>query len=97
MHAGSDCPVCGTKKAIGVSWASQTLQEIDRLKALAAESEAAHRAAEEARRQAVALIAPPPETLLTQLFNIGVEGLDAARTACSGREGLLWTGFARRT
>jgi len=80
-HAGGDCPVCGTKRAIGVSWAKQTRQEIDRLKALAAESEAAHRGAEETRSQAVALIASAPDALLTQLFNIGVDGLDVARAA----------------
>jgi ABC-type Mn2+/Zn2+ transport system ATPase subunit len=78
-HAGTDCPVCGTKKAIGVTWAKQTRQEIDRLKASATESEAVHKAAEEARRQAIALIAAAPDALLTQLFDIGVDGLDIAR------------------
>jgi len=63
-HGGNDCPVCGTKKAIGVSWIKQTRQEIDRLKAFAAESEAVHRGAEETRRQAVALIAAAPERIM---------------------------------
>jgi hypothetical protein len=78
-HSGTDCPVCGTKKAIGAAWAKQTRREIGRLKAFAAETEAVHKAADEARKQAVALVAPPPEALLVQLFNIGVDGLDAAR------------------
>jgi ABC-type Mn2+/Zn2+ transport system ATPase subunit len=80
-HAGSDCPVCGTKKAIGVSWVKQTGQEIDRLKAIAAESEAVHRAAEETRKQAITLIAPAPTALLNQLLDIGVDGIDFARAA----------------
>ena len=78
-HAGTECPVCGTKKALGSSWAKHTKQEMDRLRAFAADSDKVHQNAAEARRQAIAFLPAPPDALLDALFKIGVEGLDAAR------------------
>jgi hypothetical protein len=77
-HGGSDCPVCGTQTALTATWAESTRKEIARLRAIAAGSDHAHRAATEAMQKARALLTPPPR-LLDQLFQIGVEGLDVAR------------------
>ena len=77
-HAGSDCPVCGTADALGPNWAETTREEIERLRALASQSDQAHSGAERAQKQALELMSPPPK-LLDQLFEIGVEGLDVAR------------------
>jgi recombinational DNA repair ATPase RecF len=77
-HASSDCPVCGTVAALDPTWSETTRQEITRLRALAADSDRAHAHAESVRKQALTLLASPP-ALLNQLFEIGVDGLDAAR------------------
>jgi hypothetical protein len=80
-HGDDDCPVCGNRSALTGAWAEKTRAEIDRLTRIAAGSEAAHRAADQARRRALDLLAPPP-ALLQQLFDItrrGLDGLDTTR------------------
>ncbi|MFA5910375.1 MAG: AAA family ATPase [Vicinamibacterales bacterium] len=78
-HGDADCPVCGGKKGLTSAWAKKSRAEIDRLKIAAAASDDAHRGAEAARRKAIEMMAAPPK-LLAQLFEIGLEGLDTART-----------------
>ena len=78
-HGDSDCPVCGGKPGLTAKWAKASRAEIDRLKIAASASDDAHRVAEAARRKAIELLAAPPK-ILAQLFEIGLTGLDIART-----------------
>jgi predicted ATPase len=72
------CPVCGSQPGLTAQWAQHAKQEIERLKKVAAATDSAHQAADAARRRALELLSVPPR-LLTQLFDIGVEGLAAVR------------------
>jgi ABC-type Mn2+/Zn2+ transport system ATPase subunit len=79
-HGDRDCPLCGGSPGLNAQWAEATKKQIARLRTTAAASEDAHRTAEMARRTASDLLTAPPK-LLTQLFDIGVEGLAATRDA----------------
>ncbi len=79
-HGDDDCPVCGRDSALNATWAHEARRESTRFKEAAASSAQAHRAADEALRSARELMSPPPR-LFTQLFEIGLDGLAAARDA----------------
>jgi ABC-type Mn2+/Zn2+ transport system ATPase subunit len=79
-HDSRDCPVCGTRSALGPTWVETTRGEMKRLRTLAAASDQAHARAEAARKQAHALTTPVPK-LLDQMFEIGLDGLENAREA----------------
>lgn len=86
-HADADCPVCGAAGALTGGWAEASRTEIERLRKVAAESDAAYRAAEQAVQSARQLLTPPP-VVLKQLFEItthGLKGLDRVRE--------LWTAW----
>ena len=78
-HGDRDCPVCGSKPGLTGSWAASSRKEVQRLRGIAAGSDAAHKAANDARKKGLALLGPPPKTL-AQLWDIGIDGLDEART-----------------
>jgi len=82
-HGDSDCPVCGTKAGLTQTWAESSRKEVDRLRAIASGSDHAYRAASDALRKARELLPPPPK-LLAQLFEIGLDGLAAAREQWDG-------------
>ena len=77
-HSDADCPVCGRQDALSQNWADASRAEVDRLRGLAARSDQAHRASAAAVQSARELLAAPPQ-LLAQLFEIGLDGLSAAR------------------
>jgi recombinational DNA repair ATPase RecF len=77
-HGDQVCPVCKGKPGLTAKWAESSRKEIERLKKAAAASDMAHREADSARRKALELLPAPPK-LLTQLFDIGVDGLADAR------------------
>jgi len=77
-HGDSDCPVCGRKAGLTQTWAESSRKEVERLRGIASGSDHAHRAADGATRIARELLTAPPR-LLAQLFEIGLEGLAAAR------------------
>jgi ABC-type Mn2+/Zn2+ transport system ATPase subunit len=77
-HDSPDCPVCGTRSALGPTWSETTREEIKRLRTLAAGSERAHSEAEAARKHAHSLTVQVPK-LLDQVFEVGLQGLDVAR------------------
>jgi DNA repair exonuclease SbcCD ATPase subunit len=79
-HGDRDCPVCGARPGLSAKWAEEAKTEIAQLRTTAAASEEAHRAADLSRRRSADLLTAPPK-LLTQLFDIGVDGLGAARDA----------------
>ena len=76
-----DCPVCGSASALTGAWAKKTGAEIERLRRIAAVADEAHRAAEQARRDARDLLTPPPALLkpLVELTHRGLDGLDGVR------------------
>jgi recombinational DNA repair ATPase RecF len=80
-HAVTDCPVCGTTDVIGPDWQETTREEIERLRADAAESEEAHRQAATVREQAFNILRAAPSRLFEQLTVINVEGAQNARDA----------------
>lgn len=82
-HGDSDCPVCRSKGALSKSWAASTRTEIERLRSIASSSDQAHGAANAVIKEAKALLTPPPK-LLAQLFEIGLDGLAAAREQWEG-------------
>jgi energy-coupling factor transporter ATP-binding protein EcfA2 len=63
QHGDGDCPVCGRPAALTSQWRQATEQEVARLGAEAQAAESADRAAAGARRQALALLQPPPRVL----------------------------------
>lgn len=77
-HGDRDCPVCGKKAGLSSTWAELTRKEIKRLRGIASTSEQAHRAAEVAVQKARELLTSPPR-VLTQLSELGLEGLATAR------------------
>ena len=77
-HGDRDCPVCGKKAGLSSTWAESTRKEIKRLRGIASSSEQAHRAAEVAVQKARELLTSPPK-VLTQLSELGLEGLATAR------------------
>ncbi|MEX2283969.1 MAG: AAA family ATPase [Gemmatimonadota bacterium] len=77
-HGDRDCPVCGNESALSDSWAAASRKEVARLRAIATESEQAHRAAAAARRSARERIAPVPN-VLEKLVEIGIDGAATAR------------------
>jgi predicted ATPase len=80
-HGDGDCPVCGKKDALDAAWHQHHAQEAERLRDTAREAQAAHDAAESARKTAMALPAPAPETLA----KANAVGLDAtAATTANG-------------
>jgi ABC-type Mn2+/Zn2+ transport system ATPase subunit len=62
-HGDGDCPVCGRTGALTGEWRHATEQEVAWLTEEAQAAEGAERAAGEARRQALALVQPPPPVL----------------------------------
>jgi ABC-type Mn2+/Zn2+ transport system ATPase subunit len=82
-HGDIDCPVCGKKAGLTPAWAQSSQKEIVRLRGIASGSDQAHGAADEARRRARELLTAPPR-LLTQLFEIGLDGLADAREQWDG-------------
>jgi len=58
------CPVCGTPEALGETWETQTEAHIQRLRAEAAEADAAHAALLLSREAARRLLVPAPRVLV---------------------------------
>jgi energy-coupling factor transporter ATP-binding protein EcfA2 len=87
-HGDDDCPVCGRRGQLTETWAAARRDEVARLRAVAAASERAHRAADIALRRARELLAPPPR-LLEQLLRMGVVGVTEARERWQAWHGLL--------
>jgi recombinational DNA repair ATPase RecF len=77
-HKSKDCPVCGTAGVLGPGWAEATRKEVARLRAAASANDQVHRQVEASLKRARELIQPPPK-LLSQLFDIGVSGIDAVK------------------
>jgi energy-coupling factor transporter ATP-binding protein EcfA2 len=96
-HGDADCPVCGAASALTGTWEEAARAEIGRQRALAAGSDAAHGAADQARRAAREMLTSPP-ALLKSLFDIsqrGVPGLDTAReTWAAWHQGASLTALA---
>lgn len=82
-HGDSDCPVCGRKAGLTQTWAEASRKEVVRLRGIAAGSDQAHHAANDAMRKARELLTAPPR-LLAQLFEIGLDGLASAREQWEG-------------
>jgi hypothetical protein len=77
-HGDGECPVCGKKAGLTQTWAASSRKEVERLRGIASGGDHAHSAGAAATRTARELLTAPPR-LLTQLFEVGLEGLDAAR------------------
>lgn len=78
-HRGDDCPVCGTRGAIGPNWAEATRGQLDRLRERAAEYEAAQANLRDAIEAARALCTAPPAVLdRADRVGVDVEPLRAA-------------------
>jgi predicted ATPase len=77
-HGDGDCPVCGKKAGLSQTWAEASRKEVGRLRSIASGSDHAYSAVDGAARKARELLTAPPK-LLAQLFEIGLEGLAAAR------------------
>ena len=75
--------MCRSKGALNKAWAASTRKEIERLRLIASTSDQTHHAADTAVKDAQALLTPPPR-LLEQLFEIGLDGLAAAREQWKG-------------
>jgi recombinational DNA repair ATPase RecF len=73
-HGDGDCPVCGRPGALTKQWHQDTRAQVGRLTAEARAAESAERAATDARRNAVALLQPPPSALMEE----PLPGVDAA-------------------
>jgi predicted ATPase len=86
-HGDGDCPVCGKKGALDASWHQHHAQEAERLRDTAREAQAAHDAAESARKKAMALMAPAPETL-AKARAVGLDATAALAAAETWRAGL---------
>ncbi len=79
-HGDGDCPVCGKKGALDAAWHQHHAQEAERLRDAAREAQAAHDAAESARKKALALTAPTPETL-AKAKDVGLDPTAATSSA----------------
>ena len=62
-HGGDDCPVCGRAGALTPEWRRTTEQEVARLGEEARAADVAHQTADDAGKQALALVQAPPSVL----------------------------------
>jgi hypothetical protein len=86
QHHVTDCPVCGTREALGKTWAASTADEVKGLRKEAAACQAATEAARSALREAQRHLTAPPSSL-AEAKDLGLSRLAAAR-----RLWLDWSG-----
>lgn len=72
MQGPGDCPVCGRPGALTDEWQKQTENQIERLRAEAAEMRSAHAAARGALATVTRMLSPAP-SVLTQALRVGID------------------------
>ena len=72
IHGPGDCPVCGRPGALTNEWQKQTKQQIERLRAEAAEMKSAQSAGRDALANITRMVSPVP-SLLGQAAEVGID------------------------
>jgi DNA repair exonuclease SbcCD ATPase subunit len=86
-HGDGDCPVCGRKGALDTAWHEQQAKEARALRDAAREATDAQSALDAARKRALALPAPPPDSF-AKASQIGIEATKVTQALEA-----WWSGF----